>query len=48
MVCEFFVAASSTMVLPFLSLYIETLGSYSDGFTANGADTFRRHILMAF
>lgn len=29
-VANFFVAASATMVLPFLSLYIETLGSFSD------------------
>lgn len=29
---NFFVAASATMVLPFLSLYIETFGAYSDSF----------------
>ncbi|GEL07988.1 MFS transporter [Salisediminibacterium halotolerans] len=29
---NFFVSASATMVLPFLSIYIETFGSYSDAF----------------
>ncbi|MGY3717276.1 MFS transporter [Sutcliffiella cohnii] len=29
---NFFVAASATMVLPFLSLFIDTLGNYSDAF----------------
>ncbi|KAB8126281.1 multidrug efflux MFS transporter [Gracilibacillus oryzae] len=29
---NFFIAASMTMVIPFLSLYIETLGNYSDPF----------------
>ncbi|MBU9711313.1 MFS transporter [Evansella tamaricis] len=29
---NFFVAASATMVLPFLSLYIETFGEYSDAY----------------
>ncbi|QKS71160.1 MFS transporter [Paenalkalicoccus suaedae] len=29
---NFFVAASATMVLPFLSLYIETLGDFSDAY----------------
>ncbi|WP_018921821.1 MFS transporter [Salsuginibacillus kocurii] len=29
---NFFIAASATMVLPFLSLYIETFGSYSDAY----------------
>ncbi|PSL44476.1 putative MFS family arabinose efflux permease [Salsuginibacillus halophilus] len=29
---NFFVAASATMVLPFLSLYIETFGNYSDAY----------------
>ncbi|MDQ9098096.1 MFS transporter [Bacillus licheniformis] len=46
---NFFVAASSTMVLPFLSLYIETLGSYSDGFTAKWSGyVFGVTFLMAF
>ncbi|SER61298.1 Predicted arabinose efflux permease, MFS family [Gracilibacillus ureilyticus] len=29
---NFFIASSMTMVIPFLSLYIETLGNYSDDF----------------
>lgn len=29
-IANFFVAASATMILPFLSLYIETFGNYSD------------------
>ncbi|MFN2744059.1 MULTISPECIES: MFS transporter [Bacillus] len=46
---NFFVAASSTMVLPFLSLYIETLGSYSDGFTQKWSGyVFGVTFLMAF
>lgn len=46
---NFFMAASSTMVLPFLSLYIETLGSYPDGFTQKWSGyVFGVTFLMAF
>ncbi|MCE7793210.1 MFS transporter [Salipaludibacillus sp. CUR1] len=31
-IANFFVAASATMVLPFISLYIETFGSFSDAY----------------
>jgi len=31
-IANFFVAASATMVLPFLSIYIETFGSFSDAY----------------
>ncbi|WP_165439173.1 MFS transporter [Bacillus timonensis] len=34
---NFFVAASATMIMPFLSLYIETFGDYSDGFVQRWA-----------
>lgn len=31
-IANFFVAGSMTMVIPFISLYIDTLGNYSDSF----------------
>ncbi|WP_077621051.1 MFS transporter [Bacillus sinesaloumensis] len=34
---NFFVAASATMIMPFLSLYIETFGDYSDSFVQRWA-----------
>lgn len=34
---NFFVAASATMIMPFLSLYIETFGVYSDSFVQRWA-----------
>ncbi|GAA5415973.1 staphyloferrin B transporter [Paraliobacillus ryukyuensis] len=34
-ITNFFIAGSITMVLPFLSLYIETLGDFSDSFVQN-------------
>nr|WP_309100323.1 MFS transporter [Fredinandcohnia onubensis] len=34
---NFFVAASATMIMPFLSLYIETFGNYSDSFVQRWA-----------
>ncbi|UOY90803.1 MFS transporter [Bacillus glycinifermentans] len=46
---NFFVAASSTMVLPFLSLYIKTLGAHPDGFTEKWSGyVFGVTFLMAF
>ncbi|MFT4412994.1 MFS transporter [Fredinandcohnia humi] len=34
---NFFVAASATMIMPFLSLYIETFGNYSDSYVQRWA-----------
>lgn len=46
---NFFVAASATMILPFLSLYIETFGSYSNEFVQRWSGyVFGITFLMAF
>lgn len=46
---NFLVAASATMVVPFLSLYIETLGPYSDQFVKTWSGyVFGVAFLMAF
>ncbi|MFC5713034.1 MFS transporter [Thalassorhabdus alkalitolerans] len=46
---NFFVAASATMVLPFISLYIETLGDFSDAYVQRWAGyVFGVTFLVAF
>ncbi|MBU9722099.1 MFS transporter [Bacillus alkalicola] len=46
---NFFVAASATMVLPFLSLYIETFGDFSDAYVQRWAGfVFGITFLVAF
>ncbi|WP_186578704.1 MFS transporter [Aquibacillus kalidii] len=46
---NFFIAGSITMVLPFLSLYIETLGSFSDKYVQNWSGiTFGVTFVAAF
>ncbi|WP_307326158.1 MFS transporter [Evansella vedderi] len=48
-IANFFVAASATMVLPFLSLYIETFGNYSDAYVQRWAGfVFGITFLVAF
>nr|WGD70036.1 MFS transporter [Bacillus subtilis] len=46
---NFFVSASTTMIVPFLSLYIETLSSFSNGFVQRWSGyVFGITFLMAF
>lgn len=46
---NFFVAASATMIMPFLSLYIETFGDYSDSFVQRWAGlVFAATFITAF
>ncbi|WP_042341765.1 MFS transporter [Bacillus timonensis] len=46
---NFFVAASATMIMPFLSLYIETFGEYSDSFVQRWAGlVFAATFITAF
>ncbi|WP_286171916.1 MFS transporter [Gracilibacillus phocaeensis] len=46
---NFFIAASLTMVIPFLSLYIETLGNYSDDYVQRWSGwVFAISFLIAF
>lgn len=46
---NFFIAASMTMVIPFLSLYIETLGNYSDDYVQRWSGwVFAITFLIAF
>ena len=46
---NFFVAGSLTMVMPFLSLYIETFGEFSDEYVKNWSGiTFGITFLTAF
>ncbi|WP_096190648.1 MFS transporter [Evansella halocellulosilytica] len=48
-IANFFVAASATMVLPFLSLYIETFGNFSDAYVQRWAGfVFGITFLVAF
>lgn len=46
---NFFIAASMTMILPFISLFIETFGNYSDAYVQNWAGwTFGITFVAAF
>ncbi|MCY8123338.1 MFS transporter, partial [Bacillus spizizenii] len=46
---NFFVSASTTMIVPFLSLYIETLSTFSNGFVQRWSGyVFGITFLMAF